>query len=234
MPFHPIFFCIFSDICILCQKPLHSAIVQPVKTEKGLKGLQAASRKREDEFFDFFFVGQKLHKRCREEYRNDKCIQRDLNEKNKTGDKESSDSPLKLRSKHRPFSFQMDCLLCGQPISEKEESYSIRSFACEDTLLERCRKRGDKWGQTVRSRIESVNDLHSADARYHQQCSVNFRTDRDIPVKRKLTITSEEVPAKTKGKPADEERWEAFLQVATYIQENDDEQITLSDLRQKM
>jgi hypothetical protein len=31
---------------------LHSAIVQPVKTEKGLKGLQAASRKREDEFFD--------------------------------------------------------------------------------------------------------------------------------------------------------------------------------------
>jgi hypothetical protein len=63
---------------------------------------------------------------------------------------------------------------------------------------------------------------------------VNFRTDRDIPAKRKLTITSEEVPAKTKGKPADEERWEAFLQVATYIQENDDEQITLSDLRQKM
>ncbi|KAL8604332.1 hypothetical protein ACOMHN_028095 [Nucella lapillus] len=39
----------------------------------------------------------------------------------------------------------------------------------------------DKWAEAVLARIKSVNDLPAADALYHKQCSVNFRTTRGIP-----------------------------------------------------
>lgn len=41
-----------------------------------------------------------------------------------------------------------------------------------------CDERRDEWSAEVRGRIESVNDLHAADAVYHQSCSVNFRTKK--------------------------------------------------------
>ena len=37
-----------------------------------------------------------------------------------------------------------------------------------------------------------------------------------------------------KGRPTDKSRQEAFLEVAKYLKENDDEQITVKDLMNKM
>ena len=36
----------------------------------------------------------------------------------------------------------------------------------------------DDWGREVK---DTVNDLQAADTIYHQSCSVNFRTKRQIP-----------------------------------------------------
>ena len=33
----------------------------------------------------------------------------------------------------------------------------------------------------MKARIDSVNDLHASDRVYHQCCSVNFRTGKQIP-----------------------------------------------------
>ena len=41
-----------------------------------------------------------------------------------------------------------------------------------------CRERNDSWSTNVLSRIQFVQDLHAADAVYHQKCSVNFRTGK--------------------------------------------------------
>ena len=101
----------------------------------------------------------------------------------------------------------------------------------EKSLLHKCAERGDRWGQLVQSRIQSVNDMHAADATYHQQYRVNFRTHKNIPSKR-MTGTGQ--PAPRKGRPVSEAQTAAFLKVARYLQDNDDEQITLTDLRQKM
>ena len=78
----------------------------------------------------------------------------------------------------------------------------------------------------MKGRFNSINDLFAADAVYHQVCSVNFRTNKSIPHQ----FATEECPQAKRGRP----QKEAFLKVAAYLQENDDEQKTISDLIEKM
>ena len=91
-----------------------------------------------------------------------------------------------------------------------------------------------KWAETVRSRIEFVQDLHTADALYHNQCNNNFRTNnKRIPLafRRSTKMPTADVQ---KGRPEDAAWAEAFTQVVRYFAENDDEQITIADLCEKM
>ena len=183
-------------------------------------------------------MGQKFHKKCRDDYRNENAIKRDLKRKQETDKHSLFCSPAKTRSTvEKPFNYKRDCLLCGQPATlnsrkgDSDEVFAIRTFECERSLLHKCAERGRRWGQLVQSRIQSVNDLRAADAVYHQQCSVNFRTHKNIPTKR-MPGTGQSAPRK--GHPVSEAQTAAFLKVARYLQDNDDEQITLTDLRQKM
>ncbi|GFO33580.1 hypothetical protein PoB_006008500 [Plakobranchus ocellatus] len=61
-------------------------------------------------------------------------------------------------------------------------SSSVRTSSCQVNLKLLCLQRcpGDKWAETVKGRIEYAQDLHAADAVYHQQCKINFRTGRNI------------------------------------------------------
>ncbi|KAH3852094.1 hypothetical protein DPMN_094591 [Dreissena polymorpha] len=72
-----------------------------------------------------------------------------------------------------------------------------------------------------------MHDLAAAVAIYHQSCSVNFRTGKNIPQ-----------PGNEKGKkcgrPVDMAQEFAFQEIAKFLIENDDEQITLKDLVDKM
>ena len=74
-----------------------------------------------------------------------------------------------------------------------------------------------------------MNDLHAADAGYHNLCSVNFRTFKDIPQQ----FQTEEIKQCKKpklGRPQDVTRSEAFLHVVHYFEENDEEQMSIRDL----
>ena len=98
-----------------------------------------------------------------------------------------------------------------------------------------CITRGpqDKWAEAVRSRIDFAQDLHAADALYHNQCNMNFRANKSIPqfFRRSAEAKKADVP---KGRPKDVARADAFLRVVNNFAENDDEQITLTDLCEKM
>ena len=102
----------------------------------------------------------------------------------------------------------------------------------KDSILAACSDRQDTWADTVKARILHVHDLPAADAIYHQTCSVNFRTGRQIPA----MFLRDEPPTKKKrvGRPQDVDQTEAFLKVAQFLQENDDEQITVNDLIEVM
>ena len=112
--------------------------VQCIQSEKGLHGLQKACTKRKDTCS--FFVGQKLHKKCRRDYTNEKSIKSDLKRKT-CGEQSEAHSPVKLRSTaDNPFDFQKDCFLCGRPaVRDRQkhvnhEIFAVRSFDCEQNF----------------------------------------------------------------------------------------------------
>ena len=67
------------------------------------------------------------------------------------------------------------------------------------------------------------------------KCSIKFRTGREIPV---CCSSDEQVTCSAKkskrGGPLEEERSWSFKKVIEYFQENDEEQVTLMDLTNKM
>ena len=91
-----------------------------------------------------------------------------------------------------------------------------------------CRERADtcSLSDTVKACILHVHGLHVADAIYHQTCSVNFHTKKQMTIAQ--LSTTEDIKRPRLGRPRDAERTIAFLETARYFEENDDEQITIN------
>ena len=74
--------------------------------------------------------------------------------------------------------------LCKIASRELAEAYAVRTHSFEYPISEMCKSRNDQWAMTVLGRINSkTSDLHAEDAVYHQICSVNLRTGKEIPQK---------------------------------------------------
>ena len=95
-----------------------------------------------------------------------------------------------------------------------------------------CDARQDKWGADVKSRINFIHDLHAADAIYHKSCDVNFRTEKNIPASI-FSADEQSTIKKHRGRP-DEARFDAFSKIIQFVQDNKDEQLTISMLIEKM
>lgn len=79
-----------------------------------------------------------------------------------------------------------------------------------------------------------MKDLPAADAVCHKICNINFRTGKDMPQIMVSRSHTAPICKQLSGRPKDLVRDEAFLKVADYLEENDDEQITVTDLIGKM
>jgi 5'-3' exonuclease len=136
------------------------------------------------------------------------------------------------------FDYRTQCLFCGNPDKYQGRKkdhmlIQVKTFDFQNHVSADCENRSDNWSGTVRSRMAFVGDLHAADAVYHKVCSVNFHTKKQIPLK----FQSEEACSSKKqklGRPKDQIRHEAFLKVAKYLEENDEELTTICDLIGKM
>ena len=194
---------------------------------KRAASVNKASKSRQDNVFTS--AGQKLHQNCRKSYTNPKYIAL----ANKDIKHETSNVPT-LRSKVE-FDFKRHCLFCGQladaVIGRKRKSdvFPVRTSEFQCKIEDICRQREDEWALEVRGRLEFVQNLHAADALYHQTCSVNFRTLKQTP----LAFSPPAKKAKTQaGRKSSLS--ESFLFAAKYLQQNEDEQITVADLVTKM
>ena len=113
------------------------------------------------------------------------------------------------------------------------EAFRVTTIETKYTILKICSERNDDWSETIRARLMNVHDLPAADAIYHQTCNVNFRTNRQLP----QVYEADELPVIKKrkiGRPQNEEKNQAFVKVTKFLEENDDEQITVGDLVEKM
>ena len=139
---------------------------------------------------------------------------------------------------HHLSTIKEHCIFCGNPATydhrrtnKGHKLVRVRTDKFHTEISKLCDTRTNKWSQEVKGRLNNTNDPFSADVVYHQVCCINFRTNKTIP--QQFVKVNERQPAK-RGRPQNVSQVEAFLKVATYLQENDDEQTTVHDLIDKM
>ena len=191
-------------------------------TEKGSNGINRASKERGDQVE--VEAADQVHKDCRREFCRPSNIEKEKRKRSHEG----------LGHTHRParrsgsqqFDFKTHCLYCGRFIDEEYERkksrsvYRVTSLDVQDVVRRVCEERADDWAEEVRTRILQVHDLPAADAIYHQSCSSNFRTKKQIP----STFSFEQPSTKKQkiGRPQDEATDKAFSDVISYLQENEE------------
>ena len=219
------------DKCILCNNDVEASGETVALRQKGADSINKASKLRGDEIEAK--PGLVVHKSCRLEYTNTKSI--DLF-KRKEG--ESAAAPKRLLLSETTFDFQTDCVFCGKSAKskrphDKSQLSSVRTLEIKNTILNICAQRNDSWSHAVMARLEYSQDLPASDAVYHKQCSINFRTFKQIPIIYRDFKEDNSNPSK-RGRPSALDREWAFLKVTHYLEENDEEQITINDLIDKM
>ena len=93
------------------------------------------------------------------------------------------------RTTEQSFNFKTDCFFCETNVDFEEKKkrrqggvFRVTTLEAKDTVLQTCSERKDEWAEVVQARILHFYDLPAADAIYHQACSVNFRTKKQIPM----------------------------------------------------
>ena len=216
-----------QELCPICEGELDEGGEISQIRQKGADGINKASSQRGDAIV--VTVGTKVHIKCRREYTKQQNILVHLSKKGA-----SPNSPKKTRKRSAgPFISKTDCLFCGIGISPGNSDYSyVKTDSFTRTILECCDDRKDNWSFTVKGRIEYFgSDLHAADCVYHHLCSTNFRSGRDVPHQFR---SDNEAKCRKSGRPKDQEKEEAFSKMCSYLEDNDEEQLTISDLRDKM
>ena len=212
--------------CVFCGDLLSNGSQVVTLTPKGCEGIAKTSAGVNDNIQ--VIPGQQVHTNCRRDY-------------NRDGSRQKRKSPvdrcLSLRSSDLTFCYQDHCLFCGtgdrhQGRQKDHVLVPVRTFDFQDNIRKKCGDRADEWGETVLSRINFVQDLHAADAMYHQSCSVNFRTMKQIPeCFRSDTHSSKK---RKTGRPVAMDREQAFLKVVDNLEANDEELTTVQDLISQM
>ena len=221
------------EVCAICNGTLHDGQPTVKLKDKGAVGVNKASKRRRHSLT--VQSGQTLHKECRRLYTREQDITSDSQQNTST----STPDCIALRSSQPKFVFKEHCLFCGAPAkySGKKkgwEVFPVRTSDFRDSIEQVCKKRSDDWSEQVLERLAYESDLHAVDAVYHHICSVSFRTGKEVPKLHMPDVETVTKKTKTVGRPEDTERNKAFLKVTAYLEENDDEQITIGDLINKM
>ena len=183
--------------------------------------------------------GQQVHIKCRKDFTRDEYIYK----KRKSIGEEEPCSSKRLSRSELKFDIKSDCIFCCTPDpykGRKKEFVLVPSSTIKITqsIKEICEtmRKNDSWAIAVMGRMNSINDMRADDAVYHNQCSVNFRTGKQIPLRFSKDVfqKGQQVKEKKLGRPKDDVRLIAFQKVVTFFEDNDDEQVTITDLTSHM
>ena len=216
--------------CVFCNQSLENGMEKSTIGPKGCNNINDVSAKRGSDVR--VQIKQVVHLKCRNDFINQNYIEADLRKKAV----QETPTVSRLRSETPTFSFKDHCIFCGQPAKYdgKKRGYDVipvRTEVFQATITQKCKTRNDDWAKLVLGRIEYARCLFANDTVYHQTCSSNFRTGKGVPEE----YAHSDMPKRQKpGRPKGEVRVCAFLEVVKYFEANDDEQITISDLIQKM
>ncbi len=171
-------------------------------TSKACGGISEASKRQHDQIHNE--PGQQVHKHCRRVYCKSKryiCMLR----KRKLEFNTSASDQHVLLSVESAFNYKEHRLFCGKSNTynhqREAKGHKLKRVQTGESHIEietLFDKRKDRWSDTVRGRLNSINDLFAADVMYHQICSINFLTNKSIP---SHFLSSEEYPRAKRGRP---------------------------------
>ena len=128
-----------------------------------------------------------------------------------------------LWSSEKGFSFKTNCFFCGRIAKlgrkRKHDGLEVKTI---ETVLKICQEQVESWSDVVKRYILHAHDLHATDAIYHQTCSVNFYTKTRMLM---AQFATEGFKRSKLGCPQDDKRAKVFLEVASYLEDSDDELI---------
>ena len=220
--------------CVLCRKHVKDDENRVTLREKGSKSINATSKQCGDSINTV--VGQIVHVDCRRDYVNRKRIESSKRESN---DVEHGASKKRMLRSGEQFSFDAHCVFCGNGAmwkrTTKESAGSlvpVRTIhAFRDSVLKACTVRNDHLAQTVSARLEFAEHCVAVEAVYHQACSTNFRTERNLPLAfcGNLVVANQ----RSSGRPANAEQAIAFHKTIETVKQEQD-QMTLGELSRIM
>ena len=183
------------DHSVFCQKPLGDIPTVKLR-DKGCESVNKASEERHCNIH--VTTGQEVHIDCRRDFVHKRCSTRSLN----------------------VFDFKNKCIFCSKDakINHRKRSqdvFPVRILPFQKSIEHVCIARNDQWAHDVSGRIASIIDLPAADALYHQSCSVNFRTKRQIPKAFQSDVSPCKIQ-KSPGRPEAIDTNEAFKIVISY------------------
>ena len=170
------------------------------------------------------FVGGKVHSVCRCDFTNSKAIAK----KRRSVETEQDESHRKsYRRGHTSIPRKTKCLYCNLDIeasstSQKSHSVEFDKFITE--ILNCCSKRKDYWSHHVKSTIEYYQrDLFAFDVDYHDQCDINFRTGKNIPLKFRDRVNPDLLnPLLKRGRLEHASLKNAFLRTCEFMEGNEE------------
>lgn len=217
-----------SEYCFICAKLLTEN--KTVTVERGMKTLINASIERGDEFSEFL-KNQKsvtIHEDCRKNYTR-KCSITAANKRQREKQEASTSAErpprTKLRVNESAFCFKKLCLFCGKELNEEYERKKplasrrrisqVSTLQCKDSIFKVARARSDAIGEAVLARVHEY-DLVAVEAKYHHDCYVSFFKPSS---------------GGQVGRPKDEAINLAMEEIFIYIENSNDCQFTLNELR---
>lgn len=222
-----------QETCPLCSHEVEDDGERVVIGAKGAEGINKASIERG--VSTVVAAGAVVHKRCRMNYINKKQI--DLHKKATSVHR----SPAKRGTRVSTGSYDSttQCFFCGHEVVKTRSSADFDDYSFVKTdgfvrsILSHCKQRNDDWAITIQGRIAYFGkDLHAADCLYHRSCDINFRTNYGIPMRHGGGSTTKK-PRKV-GRPMNMDQEQAFLRMCAFLEDNDEEQLTVTDLAKKM
>ena len=129
----------------------------------------------------------------------------------------------KLRSSmDQKFEWKNHCFLCGETDDcHHPDRESFSKVMTLEVLLQCAERRNDLWGQNVKDRLQSCNDLVAEEVIYHTACMHRFKFNKKTD--------------KNVGRPVDTALMDGFEKICHWLEEEGDcELYTLNELQQKI